>query len=55
MATNQRVLKINANIKPAPKPRPLIAKGTTIGIVIAPAMGVNATNERIFLSIHEIS
>ena len=46
IATNQRVLNKSAAITPELIPNLLIVIGITNGKVIAPTIGVNATNQR---------
>ena len=46
MATNQRVLKSNALITPAPNPNRSIVVGINKGNTKAPTKGVKATNNR---------
>ena len=47
IATNQRVLKINALKTPGPSPKCSIVVGINKGKAIAPTNGVKATNKRI--------
>ena len=46
---NHNVLRKRAEITPAPIPSLTIVIGTIMGNIIAPIIGVNATNQRIFL------